>query len=101
MHLFSKEHLAASSGIVGAEGPVIFTEHKLLSETWIEFLGSGARDAVKYDIPQEGSQGPVPLKWEPLFAKLSLIPTPYALHLENQILPNRERICSSARKLTQ
>jgi len=22
MHLFSKEHLAASSGIVGAEGPV-------------------------------------------------------------------------------
>ena len=25
------------------DGPVIFLEHKLLSETWLEFLGSGAR----------------------------------------------------------
>ena len=178
------------------DGPVIFMEHKFLSETWIEFLGSGARDSVQYDVPSEGAQGPVPLKWEPLpFGKavqvrngsdLTIVSVglgvhraleaandleteglsagildlrtispldvsavcesvartkrllvvdedyegfglsgelaavaleagldckyarvctgstiPYARHLENQILPNKERICSSARKLMQ
>ncbi|MEW6184934.1 MAG: transketolase C-terminal domain-containing protein [Thermodesulfobacteriota bacterium] len=48
------------------DGPVIFVEHKLLSETWLEFLGSGARPTVHYDIPAEGAKGPVPKKWEPL-----------------------------------
>ena len=49
-----------------ADGPVIFLEHKLLSETWIEFLGSGGRPTVHYDVPPEGARGPVPGKWEPL-----------------------------------
>jgi pyruvate/2-oxoglutarate/acetoin dehydrogenase E1 component len=48
------------------DGPVIFLEHKLLSETWLEFLGSGARSTVQYDIPEEGAKGVVPSKWEPL-----------------------------------
>lgn len=48
------------------DGPVIFLEHKLLSETWLEFLGSGARHTVQYDVPAEGAKGPVPEKWEPL-----------------------------------
>jgi len=41
-------------------------EHKLLSETWLEFLGSGARRTVQYDAPAGGSKGAVPKKWEPL-----------------------------------
>jgi len=48
------------------DGPVIFLEHKLLSETWLEFLGSGARRTVQFDVPDEGAKGAVPQKWEPL-----------------------------------
>lgn len=48
------------------DGPVIFFEHKLLSETWLEFLGSGARRTVKFDVPVEGAKGAVPEEWQPL-----------------------------------
>jgi len=48
------------------DGPVVFLEHKLLSETWLEFLGSGARSTVQYDVPAEGAEGPVPGKWQPV-----------------------------------
>ncbi len=48
------------------DGPVIFLEHKLLSETWLEFLGSGARPTVQYDVPAEGAKGAVPRNWEPV-----------------------------------
>jgi pyruvate dehydrogenase E1 component beta subunit len=48
------------------DGPVIFLEHKLLSETWLEFLGSGARRTVQYDVPAEGAKGAVPQHWEPV-----------------------------------
>jgi pyruvate dehydrogenase E1 component beta subunit len=47
------------------DGPAIFLEHKLLSESWLEFLGSGGRRTVQYDIPAEGARGPVPRRWEP------------------------------------
>lgn len=48
------------------DGPVIFLEHKLLSEIWLEFLGSGGRRTVPYDVPAEGRRGPVPRTWEPV-----------------------------------
>jgi pyruvate dehydrogenase E1 component beta subunit len=48
------------------DGPVIYLEHKLLSETWLEFLGSGGRQTVQYDVPEEGRKGAVPAKWEPV-----------------------------------
>jgi pyruvate/2-oxoglutarate/acetoin dehydrogenase E1 component len=51
---------------LGHDGPVIFLEHKLLSETWLEFLGSGARRTVQYDVPIQGAKGAVPKRWEPL-----------------------------------
>jgi pyruvate dehydrogenase E1 component beta subunit len=47
-------------------GPVIFLEHKLLSETWLEFLGSGARRTVRFDVPAEGTRGAVPRNWGPI-----------------------------------
>ncbi len=48
------------------DGPVIFLEPKLLSESWLEFMGSGGRRTVQYDVPAEGARGPVPQKWKPL-----------------------------------
>jgi pyruvate/2-oxoglutarate/acetoin dehydrogenase E1 component len=48
------------------DGPVVFLEHKLLSETYLEFLGSGGRRTVHYDVPAEGRRGPVPGKWKSL-----------------------------------
>lgn len=48
------------------DGPVVFLEHKLLSEMWIDFLGSGSRKTVHYDIPAEGTKGAVPRTWKPI-----------------------------------
>ncbi len=46
--------------------PVIFMEHKLISSVWLEFLGSGGRDTVTYDIPSDGTRGLVPNIWKPI-----------------------------------
>jgi pyruvate/2-oxoglutarate/acetoin dehydrogenase E1 component len=48
------------------EGPVIFLEHKLLADYWLDYLGSGGRQNVVYDRPAAGIEGPVPARWEPL-----------------------------------
>jgi pyruvate dehydrogenase E1 component beta subunit len=48
------------------DGTVVFLEHKLLSESYLEFLGSGGRRTVRYDVPAEGARGAVPKTWEPL-----------------------------------
>jgi pyruvate/2-oxoglutarate/acetoin dehydrogenase E1 component len=48
------------------DGPVIFLEHKLLSESWLEFMGSGGRETVTFDVPKSGAKGPVPKIWEAL-----------------------------------
>ncbi|MDF1513405.1 MAG: transketolase C-terminal domain-containing protein [Anaerolineae bacterium] len=48
------------------DDPVVFMEHKLLSETSLEFLGYGGRKTVSYDVPINGNQGPVPQKWTEL-----------------------------------
>jgi pyruvate dehydrogenase E1 component beta subunit len=48
------------SSALGHDGPVVFMEPKLLSDQWLEFLGSGGRDTVTFDVPAEGALGPVP-----------------------------------------
>lgn len=40
-------------------GPVVLLEAKLLSEAWLEFLGSGGRETVSFDVPPEGARGRV------------------------------------------
>lgn len=61
---------ADAGGLMSAalkyDGPVIFFEHKLLSESWLEFLGSGGRKTVQYPTPAEGNHGQVPQSWEPI-----------------------------------
>jgi pyruvate dehydrogenase E1 component beta subunit len=48
------------------EGPVIYLEHKLLADYWLDYLGSGGRETVHYDIPRLGAKGPVPDQWQPV-----------------------------------
>jgi pyruvate/2-oxoglutarate/acetoin dehydrogenase E1 component len=51
---------------VAYDGPVIYLEHKLLSEDWLDMLGGGSRKNVKFDVPPEGARGVVPKIWEPI-----------------------------------
>ena len=48
------------------QSPVIYLEHKLLNEDWLDFLGAGGRKTVHYDVPAQGTAGPVPRRWQPL-----------------------------------
>ncbi len=48
------------------DGPVVFLEHKLLSEIWLDYMGGSWRKSVSFDIPLEGAHGPVPDTWQPL-----------------------------------
>lgn len=43
-----------------ADSPVIYMEHKLLADYWLEFLGSGGRKTVSFDVPDKGATGPIP-----------------------------------------
>lgn len=46
------------------QSPVIYLEHKLLSDYWLDFLGAGGRETVQFDVPPDGAKGPVPKTWE-------------------------------------
>lgn len=51
---------------IADDGPVVFLEHKLLADDWLEYLGSGGRTTVTYEVPTEGWEGEVPDRWEPI-----------------------------------
>ncbi len=51
---------------IAHDGPVIFLEHKLLSESWLEFLGRLGRQTVAFDVPAAGAQGDVPANMDSL-----------------------------------
>ena len=46
--------------------PVVFMEHKLISSIWLDFLGSGGRDTITFDVPADGEHGFVPDRWQPI-----------------------------------
>jgi pyruvate dehydrogenase E1 component beta subunit len=48
------------------EEPVVYMEHKLLADYWLDFLGAGGRKTVSFDVPADGASGPAPKKWQPL-----------------------------------
>ena len=47
------------------DGPVIYLEHKLLADYWLEGMGVGGRKTVQFDVPAAGAHGSVPKTWEP------------------------------------
>jgi pyruvate/2-oxoglutarate/acetoin dehydrogenase E1 component len=46
--------------------PVVFMEHKLISSAMLNFVGSGGRNTVNYDVPKDGTRGLVPDVWQPI-----------------------------------
>jgi pyruvate dehydrogenase E1 component beta subunit len=44
---------------IASDGPVVFMEHKLLSDLLRETLGTGGRDNVTLDVPDSGAEGEV------------------------------------------
>jgi pyruvate/2-oxoglutarate/acetoin dehydrogenase E1 component len=48
------------------EGPVVFMEHKLLADYWVDGVADGGRTNFDYDIPEAGARGEVPKTWEPI-----------------------------------
>ncbi len=47
------------------DGPVLYLEHKLLSASWLDFMGRGGRRTVAFEVPREGAAGPVPRRIRP------------------------------------
>jgi len=45
-------------------GPVVYLEHKLLADYWLEYMGGSIRRNVEFDVPKAGAEGPVPDRWE-------------------------------------
>ena len=46
-------------------GPVVYFEHKLLADYWLDYRGAGGRDTVSFDVPEDGMYGPVADTWQP------------------------------------
>ncbi len=51
---------------LGHDGPVVYLEHKLLADYWLEYMGGSQRTGVTFDVPSKGVEGEVPEEWEPL-----------------------------------
>lgn len=51
---------------VADPGPVVFLEHKLLSDYWLDYVGGSGRDGVSFDVPADGARGPVADPPEPV-----------------------------------
>jgi pyruvate dehydrogenase E1 component beta subunit len=51
---------------IEADHPVIYLEHKLLADYWLDYMGTGGRENITFDIPEAGAKGEVPDRWEPL-----------------------------------
>jgi pyruvate dehydrogenase E1 component beta subunit len=42
------------------DGPVVFMEHKLLADYWLDYLGGASRSGLDFDVPAAGAVGEVP-----------------------------------------
>lgn len=44
---------------IASPGPVVYLEHKLLSEQWLDYVGGASRAGVEFDVPAAGARGEV------------------------------------------
>lgn len=53
-------------GALAYERPVVFLEHKMLSEKWLDLLGGSGRGSVHFDVPAAGARSPARKRWQPM-----------------------------------
>ena len=53
-------------GAIEHDGPVIYFEHKLLSDYWLDWMGGSKRKGVDFNVPPKGARGPIPRNWKPV-----------------------------------
>jgi pyruvate/2-oxoglutarate/acetoin dehydrogenase E1 component len=51
---------------IDSDGPVVFLEHKVLSEVWLDWMGGTSREGVDFSVPAEAAKGDVALPVEPV-----------------------------------
>ena len=44
---------------IADDRPVVYLEHKLLSDYWLDYMGGATRDSVRFDVPSAGAFGDV------------------------------------------
>jgi acetoin:2,6-dichlorophenolindophenol oxidoreductase subunit beta len=44
---------------IQSDDPVVFLEHKLLSDYWLDYLGGASRKSVSFDVPDSAARGKV------------------------------------------
>ena len=49
-----------------SDHPVVFLEHKLLTDNILEYMGRGGRPNLSFDVPEAGKEGEVPKNWDAL-----------------------------------
>ncbi len=51
---------------VAHNGPVVYLEHKLLADYWLDYRGGAQRAGVAFDVPPDGAEGDVDEPVEPV-----------------------------------
>ncbi|MFH1149167.1 MAG: transketolase C-terminal domain-containing protein [Actinomycetota bacterium] len=51
---------------VQEDSPVVYLEHKMLADYWLDYMGIGNREGVTFDVPAAGARGEVRLPVEPV-----------------------------------
>ncbi len=51
---------------IADDDPVVFLEHKLLADYWLDYLGGASRQTISFDVPDGGARGLVASPPEPV-----------------------------------
>jgi pyruvate dehydrogenase E1 component beta subunit len=51
---------------IDMDHPVIYLEHKLLADYWLDYMGIGGRSTVSVDVAKEGIESELPKEWTSL-----------------------------------
>ena len=92
---------------------------KFLASYWLDYMGTGGRSTVNFDVPAEGASGSVPDSWYPISLgkavtrrkgdDIMLVSVAVGAHscmesavvLEDKVLPNTKHIVNAAQKLME
>src|ERR1035441_5386072 len=81
---------------IAYEGPVVYLEHKLLSDYWLDYLGGASRPTVSFHVPPAGVHGGLPEPMAPARMCSTRTTSPSACQARSPpCLPTKPRTCAS------